>query len=97
MHSICFGNPSQFRLPPETLSEAECYRFFGLTPTANQQSNRWQYLHRQLLTVSDQHHGCPSYVPLFLTFLYSVLSLTRSRTILDCCGMKVVRNQNCRQ
>ena len=86
---------STFTETSDRLTGEDCYHFFGLSPQAHPQTIpvRRQYLQLQRLTDPDQHPECPSEVPTLLTTLYSILSSNRSRTILDCCGMRAVRNQ----
>ena len=91
--SILFEILSSFTETSDRLTAEDCYHFFGLSPQAHPQTIRRQYLQLQRLTHPDQHPECPSEVPTLLTTLYSIVSSNRSRTILDCCGMRAVRNQ----
>ena len=91
--SILFEILSSFTESSDRLTAEDYYHFFGLSPQAHPQTIRRQYLQLQRLTHPDQQPECPSEVPTLLTTLYSILSSNRSRTILDCCGMRAVRNQ----
>ena len=91
--SMLFEILSSFTETSDRLTAEDCYHFFGLSPQAHPQTIRRQYLQLQQLTHPDRHPECPSEVPTLLTTLYSILSSNRSRTILDCCGMRAVRNQ----
>ena len=95
--SMLFEILSSFTETSDRLTAEDCYHFFRLSPEAHPQTIRRQYLQLQQLTHPDQHPECPSQVPTLLTTLYSILSSNRSRTILDCCGMRAVRNQKRRQ
>ena len=91
--SMLFEIQSSFTETSDRLTAEDCYHFFGLSPQAHPQTIRRQYLQLQRLTHPDQHPECPSEVPTLLTTLYSILYSNRSRTILDCCGMRAARNQ----
>ena len=91
--SMLFEILPGFTESSDRLTAEDCYHFFGLSPQAHPHKIRQQYLQLRRLTLPDQHPECPSEVPILLTTLYSIFSSNRSRTILDCCGMRAVRNQ----
>ena len=84
---------SRFTESSDRLTAEDCCHFFGLIPQAHPQTIRRQYLQLQRLTHAEQHPECSSEVPTLLTTLYSIPSTNRSRTILDCCGMRALRNK----
>ena len=77
----------------DRLTAEDYYHFFRPSPQAHPQTLPRQYLQLQRLTHPDRHTECPSELPTLLTTLYSILSSNRSRTIIDCCGKRAVRNQ----
>ena len=81
--SMLFGILSSFVESSDRLTVEDCYHFFGLSPQANPQTVRRQYLQPQQKTHPHQHRECPSEVPTLLTTLYSILSSNHSRTITD--------------
>ena len=91
--STLFQILSSFTESSDRLTAEDCYHFLGRSPQAHPQTIRRQYLQLQRLTHPDQHPESPSEIPTLLTTLYSILSSNRSRTILDFCGMRAVRNQ----
>ena len=91
--SMLFEFLSSFFEASDRLTVEYCRHFFGLSLEAHPQTIRRQYLQLQRLTHPDQHPESLSEVPALLTTLYSILSSNRSRTILDCCGMRAVRNR----
>ena len=91
--SMPFEILSSFTESSDRLTAEDGYHFFGLSPQAHPQAFRGQYLQLQRLTHPDQHPEGPCDEPIPLTFLYSILSSNRRRTILDCCDKRAVRHQ----
>ena len=91
--SMLFDILSIFTESSDRLTAGDYYHFFGLSLQAHPQTIRRQYLKLQRLKHTDQHPECPSEVPSLLITLYSILSSNCSRTIVECCGMRAVRNQ----